>query len=501
MKSITPDKLVSMILEEINKSLAPDKPMYFNSLEDVARYYGFDKQQTPSHETEVAEMANIVKQFRKLADPLYIPINELSQETKSTLPKVRCLDPQTNQITEDVIIGDEVTELPNGVEMLRFQNYAEGVDPNANKETEDQRSNKGTYDRPKLAHYVVLPENIFFSHPPRNKKYNTAYVPHDLSIDPPNESPEDKETRITKLSKENEAYAKRYVIFPAINNVFGKKEILDRLDVALIPETWANIYRTERTTNKEVHLNFGGNGTDINAEFYAIRDFDDKKSVDENGNPIVISGLENALNDIIKTRMDIEDGVENRERKMSETKPREYANYIYTKGGNWPEIQRIYDEAQFKNEGEYTKILKLLKQNILKGQKGMNVKSKLNITGILEESEYILRGKFDVSMNFRSVGTQTGKSAGDLIRPITVEVRRKLSDEQIADPKFSIRKNKNFFGKASGTEGGEKGIFVELMNQLGQKILTEVNPDEVLTKISELLVPANVDKEFLNQEF
>jgi hypothetical protein len=164
-------------------------------------------------------------------------------------------------------------------------------------------------------------------------------------------------------------------------------------------------------------------------------------------------------------------------------------------------MQRIFDETQFKSEGEYTKILKLLKQNILKGQKGMNVKSKLSVKGMLEGSEYVLRGQFKVTMNFRSVGTQTGTSAGDLIQPINVEVRRKLSEEQLADPKFSIRKNKNFFGKASGVEGGEKGIFVELMSQLGQKILAEVNPDDVLTKISELLVPANVDKEFLNQEF
>ena len=486
MKSITPDKLVSIILEEIKKVQAPNKPLYFDSLNDVMSYYGLNNANA-GHETEMGEMAHNVKKLESLAEPMYIPIEEVESVTRAKLPKIRCVDPATGDFVEDVIIGDEVIELPNGLLMMKFQNY---------ESPQQDRFKTG-----KFAHYIVLPENEYYKHPPRNAKYNTAYEPKDLSVGPEGESPKDRDFRLTKLQKENEAYAKRYVIFPAINNLFGRKDVLDRLDVSLIPETWANQFRTERTTNVEQRFKFGGNGTEIIAEFYAVRDFDDIESTDEEGNAISISGIENALNDIIKTRMDIEDGIQNRERNRSQTKPREYANYIYTMGGNWAAIQRIFDENEFKSAGEYTRILKLLKQNIQKGKKGMNVFSKLYIKGDVEGEEYVLKGTFKATLNYRTVTSRTGASAGDLFPPFTVEVRRRVDPDKLATPGFSVKTNKNFFGKASDQDGGEKGIFVELMQKMGDAMLDNINPDEVLGKISELLIPVNVDKNFSKTNF
>jgi hypothetical protein len=503
MKKITPDKLVALILEEIKKPKAPDHPIYFETLDDVYQYYGFDENMEQSHESEMAEMANVrdaFKNIQRLAEPLYIPVNQVSEFHGDFPNPVRCLDPRTNQIVENVIIGDLILPLPNGQEMLAFQNYAPGIDPNADKTTMDQRSNLGTHNRPKKQHFLVLPENAFYHFEPRNKRYNSEYIPRDLTIEPEGETPEEKEARLIQLAQDNENYAKRYIIFPAVNELMSRKEILDRLDVSLIPETWANMFRTERTTNVETRLKFGGNGTDIQAEFYAVRDFDDVETTDEQGNKVVISGIENAMNDIIKTRMDIEDGIENRERKMSQTKPREYANYIYTRGGNWEAMQRIYDESQFKAQGEYTKKLKLLRKNILKGKKGANIFSKLTIHGELEGNTYVLQAKFQAELFYRTVGIQTASKGGQIIEPIRAEVRKNVTDEQIQQQSFTIKRNRNFFGTGKAKTTGPPEIFTGLMDKLGEKMLNEINPDEVLTKISQLLVPANLDKEF-NTEF
>jgi hypothetical protein len=158
-------------------------------------------------------------------------------------------------------------------------------------------------------------------------------------------------------------------------------------------------------------------------------------------------------------------------------------------------VQRIYDEQNFKNAGEYTPILKLLKQNIQKGEKGVTVQSKLFITGDVSGNEYSLKAMFTAELNYRPVGVSTGVESGELIQPIRVEMRAPISDEQLGNPKFSVRDNPNFFGKKN-----HDGIFPRLMKKLGDEILNTVNPDDVLNKITEILIPTNVDPEFINKE-
>jgi len=466
MAKTSVDKLVSLILEEIKGRLSPDKPVFLSSWGDVMKFFSIGAPEQ-AQEIEMGEMANIKKIPRKLDTPLKLNINELDQSQSTALPKIVSLDPDTNEFVEDVIIGDEVITMPNGVEVLKFFNYGE-------EEKLDRAK--------KVSAYVVLPENIFYKHPPRNVKMGTKYVPTDLNIEPEGESEEERDARLKKLARQNEAYAKKYVIYPSINNFFSRRDILNRLDVSLVPETWAGPLRTERTTNKEIRFHFGGNGKAINIEFYAVRD---------------LSSIEEALDEILKTRMDIEDGadVENRQRKRSSTKPREYANYIYTRGGNWDAIQRIYDEENFKQAGEYTRILKLLKQNIQKGQMGLNTFSKLVIDGDVSGNDYILRGKFDCTLNYRTVEKGTGNKAGEIVPPLYAEIRRALPPEVRNDPDFSIRKNKNFFGTRDG-----EGIFADLMKKLGDEMMTKINPDEVLNKIMTLLIPTNVSRDFLPSE-
>ena len=459
MGNLTRDKLVSLILEEIQQGhLAPNKPVFLSNWGDVVRYFNIGIGGA-GHETEMGEMANIKKIPRKLGEPLRINVNELNQSQSSHLPKIVSMDPDSDQLVENVIIGDEVIDMPNGVEVLKFYNYGEGE--------KLDRSNR-------VAAYVVLPENIFYKHPPRNVKMGTHYVPKNLTLTPEGESDKNREARLAKIKAENEGYAKKYVIFPVINKFFSARQILDRLDTSLIPETWASTLRTERVTNKELRMLFGGNGSNIEFEIYAVRDIDN---------------IEAALDEVLKTRMDIEDGVENRERKRSETKPREYANYIYTRGGNWVLIQRIFDKNAFKNAGEYTKILKLLKQNIQKGEKGFNVFSKLSIKGATNgPEEYLAEATFTATVNYRTV--EAPVEGGQIINPIRVPISKEIPEEVSNGGDFSARTQPGFY----------RELLQELLVKLGQEMIAKINPDEVLNKITDFLIPTNVNKEFLNPE-
>jgi hypothetical protein len=454
--------------------------MYFKSLNAIIDYFGMNENPP---ETEMGEMANIrpTAVVEKLDQPMRIPIVELDSTSKLRGPIIS-LDPDTNELVEGVIIGDEIVTLksetrPDGLVCLKFQNY----------------SGESNRDRPKKPkEYVVLPEKYYSQHEPRSKKWGTAYKKPDYTVPIPGETERQKEVREKKPETNNERWAKYYVINPSINQLFSRQEILSRFDVSLIPEIWAGPLRTERTTNREIRFSFGGNRPTINLEYYAVHDFEDVEQEDGT----VISGIEAALNDVFMTRMDMEQGVDvkARQRARSKTKPREYANYIYRRGGNWAAIQRIYDENEFKNAGEYTKILKLLKKNIQEGKASLNTMSKLYIDGDAVGNEYILRAKFEAQMNYRTAQTSRGTTVKDLIQPIFVEYRAPLP-EDINVESMTIRNNREFFGTAENP-----GIFQALINKLGNELIDKIEPDEVLTKLTSIIVPENISKEFAGPE-
>ena len=55
--------------------------------------------------------------------------------------------------------------------------------------------------------------------------------------------------RLKKLSVQKESNAKRFGIFPVINNIFSRHDVLDKLDECLIPETWGTRLRVEHIRN------------------------------------------------------------------------------------------------------------------------------------------------------------------------------------------------------------------------------------------------------------
>lgn len=475
MKKITVNKLVSLILEEIKKPELPGEPIFFNNTNEVLGFLNLIKNNQPK-EVEMAEMANIRYTARKLDTPLRIPVSELSPLSKN-VPKVISKDPETNEMVEDVIIGNEIRVWPEApdYEFLAFTNYAKplGVD-------------KKEY----MTNLVYIPENIYYmlSQIPRTKKFGTQYTGSKLKVAPPDETEEEREKREMAIARQNEGYSKRF-LHKALNRFFSQPDILDRLDVSLIPEIWGTPLRTERVTNVENRMKFGGNGWAINAEYYSVKD---------------ITDVEKAIEEIFKVRMDLTNGVENRERMRSTTKPREYANYVYHKGGNWPALQRILDKEAFKRAGEYTKKLKLLKQNIQKGEKGFNTFSKIYIEGnLVNDSEYRMRAKFTVDLNIRegkisSEGRELedfGRSIGDIISPIYAEATKQISPKIMNYSDFTVKNYPEFFSNAAGTEG----ILPELLNNLGEQMLEQINPDEVIGKIMELAVPKDITNPAGNQ--
>jgi hypothetical protein len=456
MAKITVNKLVNLILEQIKKDqLAPDRPMFFSNLNDVVAYYGFNHSEQ-SHETEMAEMANIVKEYRKLTEPLRISIDEISPETRGSLPKIISLDPDTNEFVEDMIIGNEINTLPNGVEMLKFQNYGE----------------EGKLDRgKKIAHYILLPENIFYKHPPRNVKMGSQYVPKNLELEPGGETEDEKAIRLKRLSAIKENRTKRYGIFPIINDLFSRHEILDHLDICLIPETWASPLRTEHTKNVIRKKKFGTDSPEIDVDFYASRDL---KDIDSTVNAMLDLRAQLALG---------EAGM--REREVSAHVPRRHANYIY-RGGNWAGKQRVHDKEFFKSAGGKTMVYTLNSKNIQEGEKEINIESILHLTGNIAGRNYVLNALFNVTLNARNKETGEGQERGQLINPITVSLSKPIP-RGIDQETFNLDNNIDFFIDQGRTINKQRtGLLPDLMNKLGQSIMETIDPDDVQEKVVRL---------------
>lgn len=457
MVKLTTNKLISLILEEIQKAVAPLKPMYFDSVEDALSYYGLNN----APQTEMGEMANIKagRELRKLPAPMRIPISELSNQSKRP-DKVISKDPDTGELIEDVIIGDEIMILENGLELLKFQNYAK------------QRGVEGGLT-PKEC--VVLPEKLYYKFPPRSSQFGTQYQKKDYETAPEGETEEDKERRLKRIQAIKEGNVKRFGMFPVINDMFSRHEILDHLDICLIPETWASNLRTEHTTNVIKLKKFGATGPDIDVDFYSARDLND---------------IESTVDSILDLRADLamgEEGAEvQRQRERSAHLPRRHANYIYTKGGNWAGKQRVHDKAFFEKAGGKTMIYGLNSKNIQEGDRQISIESILDIKGYISGDNYVLKARFTATLNARNKETGVGSNRGDLIQPIDVVLAKPLP-EGIDAQSFNFSDNMNFFINEGRTMSRQKtGFFPDLINKLGNAILTNIDPDDVQQKVVQL---------------
>ena len=476
------DKIVSLILEKLNET---NQYIYIDSLEKYPELFQapgvdgseeFANKEYADKEMALAEKRERVDQTEKLPEPMRIPADALVKGARTpAIPKIACMDPQTNEIVENMVISDVVLVMPSGDRVLAFQNYGETA----------VRSHDIHETR-----YVVLPDaargNVghrFMSDKPRSKKTGNPYEKADLS-EPENETPEAREIRITRIKAIKEGNAKRYGIFPVINEMFSRNDVLDHLDVCLIPEPWAGPNFTEHTTNKSILKTFGGATPDIDCDFIAVRDLID---------------VESAINEVMDLRMALAMGPDDpnmpaeRKREVSQDMPRQHANYIY-KGGNWEAKQRVHDPEFFKKAGGKTPVYELLSKNIQEGLKTINVKSALDIKGSIEGDDYVLRGVFKAELNCRNLTSGKGESAGELFNPILVNISKPL--EGVDPQSFTLEQNTEFFVDQGRTNlsVGRTGFLPDFIGKIGDEIKNKVDPDEVLQRMSQLVQMA-VDAE------
>jgi hypothetical protein len=505
MGKITVDKIVSLIIEQINAETTDDfAPNEFTFIDSIEKYGDifFEKnddqptepqpkvepqtepETSPNDEVEgsmeaglesdaasdLDEMARAPKyEVQRLPQPLRIPANLLIPGAKTTvIPRIVSIDPATNQEVEGVVISDEYYMMPNGDRVLRFYNYGE-----------EQKVDRST----RHLRFVVLPEieNKFFSDLPRNVKTGTGYAPTNYDIAPPDETPAQRELRIKRKRAIKEGKAKRFGLFPIINDMFSKPAILDRLDICLIPETWATTQRTEHPTNVELRKLFGGIGSTIDADFYAVRD---------------VLNLNQAINEIMDLRADIAEGrIENeedpdetfdikRERQKSSHIPRKHANYKYM-NGNWDARQRVHDPEFFKEAGGKTRIYELNSKNIQEGLKELDVESMLHVKGEIVDENYVLTATFSATLNARNLISGEGENRGPLIAPITASLMKPLpQDEDVNLGNFNLVTQPDFFINEGMIKSGTRtGFLPALFNRLGEAILENTDPNDIQQRI------------------
>lgn len=470
MERFDVNRLVSTILEQIKNEAQEEEfePNEFTFIDSIEKYQDIfqdtgEEQPKPEskpepelvgQEAEFSEMARAPGYpVEKLPEPLRIPVNALTLGSRTKyLPRIASVDPQNpEQLIEGYVISNEVMVMPSGDRVLRFWNHGE---------------------HPKHLRYVVLAESRYLADLPRIQKYGTQWTPKDLTVAPENETPEEREARLKKIMTQKEANAKR-LVYPVINEMFSRHEVLDHLDICLIPETWASTLHTEHTTNKVRLKRFGGETYKIDADFYAARDLTD---INETIDSVMDLRAELALGEI---------GGE-RERERPKHLPRRHANYIYTAGGNWEGRQRVHDRRFFEEAGAETMVYRLNSQNIQKGAKDISIESILHIMGDIKDDTYILTAKFSATLNARDKTTGEGKNRGDLFDPIIVSLGKPIP-ENIDRENFNMNTNPEFWvneGKKMVTK--KTGFFPALIDRLGKAILERIDPDDVQQKIGQL---------------
>lgn len=504
MAKISIKKLVSLILEQLNtrevldKLFPPNKNVFVDDLNkypelfepvEVENEPEVEKpirqlQPEPEMEPElqmVAEMAQ-KREYEEeiLEEVMYIPAAEVTAEGTRGLkevPKIICKDPETGEMVEDMVISNRVLITPNGRRVLLFVNY--GLDQKVDR-------------LPYKENYIVLadtrynePGKRFIGNKPRGEdwgKFIPREVRKEMANEVPGESEEEKKAREERVETIYQMMGKRYNIFPSVNEMFANPEVLDHLDKCLIPETWATSTRTEHTWNVQKFKKFAGTSPEIDVDFISVRD---------------ISDVESAINDVMDLREMLAMGGEegetiNRERETSSHIPRQHANYIYA-GGKWEARQRVHDPNFFERAGGKTPVYQLLSKNIQEGLKQITIESKLEIQGAEREgTEYIMVATFSSKLNARNSESGKGQDLGNLFEPITVQITKPIPNGE----SVNIEDNPRFFIDQGRTTAQvpKTGFVPDVLSELGQEIVSRVDPDDVLERMIQLVQTA-VDNE------
>ena len=530
MAKIPIKHLVSLIKEQIdnqgtlNQLFPPDKYVFIENITDYPQLFQpiesprdekirtqqpeLEPEVQPEPELEpemVYEMA-VPKFWRdnmvELETPLRIPKNMLSRSPASLakmpeLPRIVSHDPELNEFVEDVVIGTTLITTPSGHEVLEFKNY--GYEQNVDQNTKYKLNYIVLADRWKVDGRLTEFTNVFMGANVRGKKYGRDIdrdVLDELLANPPGTDASEEEMNewLDEVHTLQNARAKRYALFPLINRMFSEPTLLDKLDISLIPETWATSIRTEHTTNKTQIKKFGGTTAEIDANFISVRD---------------LENVEGAVDEVMDLRAELalgavdggdenEDEETRRKREKSLSVPRRHANYIY-RNGNWYAKQRVHDENFFEREGGKTPRYELFSRNIQEGKVEVTVESELEVQGKIEGNEYVMKSTFKADLNVRhpelGAGVKVTNNNEDednaLFPPIVTGYRKPLIDEDgnpINPEEFTLEKNIEFFVNEGRTVSEARtGFLPDFFKQTGENIKNNIDPDTILDRMVELV--------------
>jgi len=533
MPKTTIKNLVSLILEqidtqsELDKLFPPDEYIFVENIYDYPELFQPRTQEQPDDKVRQLqpepEVDDKVRQLQPepeldmvaesrppdptefnvtmLEEPMMIPVTIMSQKPNSKgkisqIPPIKSLNPITNEFVDEVAIGVELLTTPSGHEVLKFWNYI--VEQKAGKAKERERNfiilkDRWQEDKSRIWHEL---ENIWQKNNVRGPHFGLKVIDRNpqgtqqkiiadskLIIDNPDTTFDEKELATKTLKDAEErlttiqgANTKRYAIFPSVNQMFDHPDILNKLDISLIPEAWAAQERTEssalvRKTNK-----LGDSSPEIDIDFISARDFE---TVDQ------------AMEQSMEMRMQLAgaEDAEVKKREFSKQHTRSHGDRSYG-GGGWPTGQRAADQEAFIKAGEETDIYGLFSQAIQKGNIKVTTESTLRLFGNVEGDEYVMSATFSSKMYDRGASGLATHS-GALFNPITVEDRKPFRNEETGEgynpENFTVEKNITFFvteGKESDMRIRRTGFIPRLMQKLAAEITSQINANDVIARMT-----------------
>ena len=402
-------------------------------------------EQLKNVESDIDEMARLPKyEFYEINPPIVIDKNELIRGDNggTVVDPISTFNPGSNENEEDVIYGVKGFGILNH-NFIRFKNNSK-IDPKS-----------GERKWPGKDECVYLNPNGQYEYyptvPPRNAKFGTPW------------------TKEGKVSKDPEELAKRYVIYPPLKAFSNDPEVINKLESCVIPIPLIHGEFTERLGNKIQTQSFGGKNGIISFRFEPRVEY---------------KTIHDVLNKIIDNRMAAATGEQLRKQQTSKT-PRVFD----VVKGQWSHSQSIENKDSFKHHGEYTKILRLFKKNIRRGEADTNVVSVFKVEGIPREDGYLLRVTYFPVLNYRSGENSSPSSKGNLIPNI---VEQKIAPFPEGYDQRSIVINKE-------TVEYFKQLFNDVITQLKSKVLT-IDADEVTGKILQLLQTYDEENEIVQRE-
>jgi len=347
-------------------------------------------------------------------------------EIESINPSLDSEHPDYNKKFKNIIFTKRLRVSPNNTVAAVFTNHAGG--------------------KSELMHYIFEGPNIENIRPklrkylPRSKKVGTSYTG-------------------PLCSMENESYAKRFWVYPSINNFFARTDIRSKLNSLGLPTITAGSSFTEPVTNKIRLMRY--NGPEICFELHCVADFEDVSDV---------------LQQIVSYREALARG---ETPEMTGTLPivkqvRKYGGQIY-KGGKWAQAQRVLTPEYFQE----TDILKLFMWAVQKGKIQYSVASDFEVMGEPSEdfTQYDLYLEFRFHRTYRNfeknlnIKQVKGIKPEGILPPLKVKITKPIPPN--ADPEtFGYKNNSGFF----------VGILREGLEVMSQKIM-DIDPDLVLPKI------------------